>query len=222
LLSPERLATYVQEQQADSIEERERLQRELDGHRVALVACDEEWTRLLELAAKGLASEYDLEMYKKKLDRRRGDLRQQIQQCEERLDSLGATLEQIRSLVAHVEKIVEERLNVMLEAIAETYSDDAPTTWDLMTRRDLMKYAVEDAHERTLQLRARWATMTPEQRQRAVNQWRKRQMREKLRAMTIEEKQQLFDAFGLKAEWTHGQPLKITLTISCTDEIRPS
>jgi chromosome segregation and condensation protein ScpB len=78
LLSPERLATYVQEQQADSIEERERLQRELDGHRVALVACDEEWTRLLELAAKGLASEYDLEMYKKKLDRRRGDLRQQI------------------------------------------------------------------------------------------------------------------------------------------------
>jgi hypothetical protein len=37
LLSPERLATYVQEQQADSIEERERLQRELDGHRMALV-----------------------------------------------------------------------------------------------------------------------------------------------------------------------------------------
>jgi hypothetical protein len=128
---------------------------------------------------------------------------------------LGATPEQIRSLVAHVEKIIEERLNVMLDAVADTYSDDAPTMWDLM------KYAIEDAHERTQQLRARWATMTPEQRQRVISQWRKRQIREKLRAMTIEEKQQLFDVFGLKAEWTHGQPLKITLAISCTDEIRP-
>jgi phage shock protein A len=152
------------------------------------------------------------------LDRRREDLRQEKLQCEERLASLEIAFEQIRSLIAYVERVRNKQLVANVVEAAKLYPtvDTEPQLVEALTS------AVEKMEKQTQQFHSRWSAMSPEQRQKAEARWDKQQVSERLRSMTINEKQQLFDALGLKAEWTRHQPLRITLAIPYATDNGPS
>jgi len=214
-LDPARLAVYVTHQQQESAAESERLNQDLGNYRAALSGCDEEWARLLEAFTHKIVSLADLDAYKQKLDQRREEIILHIQQCEERLASLEVQEEQIRSLIAYVARIRNEQLAAAAHAAVELYP-----TWDMEPQLvESIKSAAEKWEKQGQQFHAKWKTMPTEQRQRIESQWRKRQVREKLRSMTTSEKQQLFDTLGLRVEWTRGQPLAIALNIPLSDEI---
>jgi multidrug resistance efflux pump len=73
---PQRLSTFIQQQQQTSDQERQRLQQDIEGHKVSLSSCDEEWARMMEAYAAKIISIHDLDTYRAKLDKRREDLSQ--------------------------------------------------------------------------------------------------------------------------------------------------
>lgn len=218
MLDPERIDTYIQRQQGDSSEEMVRLRQEMEDYKRALNNCEDEWLRLLEMASTWGVSNDDMSRYKQRLDLRRHDIREHLRQCEERIASLGVKAEQIRSLVAYVARVRTKQLVAAAHAAVKAYP-----TWDMEPQLvDSITDAVEKWDKQEEQFHTKWETMTPEQRQRVEAQWGKRQVREKLQSMTIDEKQHLFDALGLRVEWRRGQPLKISLALACEDTTNTS
>jgi chromosome segregation ATPase len=211
LMSPQQLSTLIQQQQQTSDQERQRLQQDIEGHKVSLSGCDEEWARMMEAYAAKVVSIHDLDTYRAKLDKRREDLRQQIQQCQDRLNTLHVTSQHIHTLVAYVSKIRNNQLVAAATEAAARYStiEMEPQLVDTIVSQ------VEEWEKRGQQFHERMSAMTPEQRQQVETRW---QVRERLRSLTIGDKQQLFDALGLQAIWTRKQPLSITLAIPYGDE----
>jgi site-specific DNA recombinase len=215
LMSPQRLRTFILQQQQTSDQERQRLQQDIEGHKVSLSSCDEEWARMMEAYAAKIVSIHDLDTYRAKLDKRREDLSQQIQQCQDRLNTLQVTSQHIHTLVSYVWRVRNNQLVAAATKAAARYSmiDMEPQLVDTIVAN------VEAWEKRGQRFHERMSAMTPEQRQQVETRW---QVRERLRSMTIADKQQLFDALGLQAIWTRKQPLSITLAISYGDESNPS
>ncbi len=63
LMSPQHLSTFIQQQQQTSGQERQRLQQDIEGHKVSLSGCDEEWARMMEAYAAKIVSIHGLDAY---------------------------------------------------------------------------------------------------------------------------------------------------------------
>jgi hypothetical protein len=203
--------TFIQQQQQTSGQERQRLQQEIEGHKVSLSGCDEEWARMMEAYAAKIVSIHDLENFRAKLDKRREDLSQQIQQCQDHLIALQVISQRIHTLVSYVSRVMNNQLVAATTAVAARYPkiDMEPQLVDTIVSN------VEVWEKRGQRFHEHMSAMSPEQRQQVETRW---QVRERLRSMTIADKRQLFDALGLKAIWRRKQPLSINLAIPYEDE----
>jgi site-specific DNA recombinase len=211
LMSPQQLSTFIQQQQQASGQERQRLQQDIEGYKVSLSGCDEEWARMMEAYAAKIVSIHDLDTYRTKLDKRREDLRQQIQQCQDRLNTLQVTSLQIHTLVSYVSRVRNNQLVAATTEAAAQYPmiDMEPQLVDTIVSTS------EAWEKRGQRFYQHMSTMLSEQRQQVETRW---QVRERLRSMTIADKQHLFDALGLQAIWTRKQPLSINLAVPYEDE----
>jgi hypothetical protein len=166
---------------------------------------------MMEAYAAKIVSIHDLENFRAKLDKRREDLSQQIQQCQDHLIALQVISQRIHTLVSYVSRVMNNQLVAATTAVAARYPkiDMEPQLVDTIVSN------VEVWEKRGQRFHEHMSAMSPEQRQQVETRW---QVRERLRSMTIADKRQLFDALGLKAIWRRKQPLSINLAIPYEDE----
>jgi hypothetical protein len=166
---------------------------------------------MMEAYAAKIVSIHDLENFRAKLDKRREDLSQQIQQCQDQLNALQVISQRIHTLVSYVSRVMNNQLVAATTAVAARYPkiDMEPQLVDTIVSN------VEVWEKRGQRFHEHMSAMSPEQRQQVETRW---QVRERLRSMTIADKRQLFDALGLKAIWRRKQPLSINLAIPYEDE----
>jgi hypothetical protein len=166
---------------------------------------------MMEAYAAKIVSIHDLENFRGKLDKKREDLSQQIQQCQDQLNALQVISQRIHTLVSYVSRVMNNQLVAATTAAAARYPkiDMEPQLVDTIVSN------VEVWEKRGQRFHEHMSAMSPEQRQQVETRW---QVRERLRSMTIADKRQLFDALGLKAIWRRKQPLSINLAIPYEDE----
>jgi DNA repair ATPase RecN len=122
---------------------------------------------MMEAYAAKIVSIHDLENFRAKLDKRREDLSQQIQQCQDQLNALQVISQRIHTLVSYVSRVMNNQLVAATTAAAARYPkiDMEPQLVDTIVSN------VEVWEKRGQRFHEHMSAMSPEQRQQVETRW---------------------------------------------------